>query len=192
MSRFLSRLWRLVYQHRTTGQGAAGGVRDGLALDLHRRTHRTIERVTVDVEQRFHFNTAIAAIMELLNELGRFEARTPADRAVVQELLESVVLMLSPIVPHICHRLWRMLGHARATVDERWPVADETALAADNMEIVVQVNGKVRGRISVPVAAAEDVVRAAALADDNVSRHVAGKSIRRVIIVPGKLVNIVV
>jgi leucyl-tRNA synthetase len=110
----------------------------------------------------------------------------------VQEVLESVVLMLSPIVPHLCHRLWRVLGHVRAVVDERWPEPDRTALAAETLEIVVQVNGKVRGRIAVPAAASEEAVRTAALADDGVARHVAGKPIRRVIVVPGKLVNVVV
>ena len=102
------------------------------------------------------------------------------------------MLLLSPMVPHICHSLWRALGHARAVVDEHWPVADEAALAADTVEIVVQVNGKVRGRVSVPADASEDAVKAAALAEDNVSRHLAGKTVRRVIIVPGKLVNVVV
>jgi leucyl-tRNA synthetase len=192
--RFLRRLWRAVQHHAAAGP--AGEIEisilDARQKALRRALHQTIAKVTDDVGRRYTFNTAIAAVMELLNELGRFEARTPADRAVVQELLESVVLMLSPIVPHICHRLWRVLGHARAVVDERWPAADETALAVESVEIVVQVNGKVRGRISVPMAAPEDVVKAAALAEDNVSRHVAGKPVRRVIVVPGKLVNVVV
>jgi leucyl-tRNA synthetase len=192
--RFLRRLWRAVYQH--AAGGAAGEVEisalDGRARELRRALHQAIAKVTDDVGRRYTFNTAIAAIMELMNELGRFEARTPADRAVVQELLESVVLMLSPIVPHVCHRLWRVLGHARAVVDEHWPEADRTALAAETLEIVVQVNGKVRGRIAVPAAATEDAVRTAALADDGVARHVAGKPVRRVIVVPGKLVNVVV
>jgi leucyl-tRNA synthetase len=130
--------------------------------------------------------------MELLNEVSRFEVETATDRVVVQEALESAVLMLSPIVPHVCHRLWQVLGGSRAAVDERWPAADQTAMVADSIEIVVQVNGKVRGRISVPAAAGPDAVQAAALAEGNVSRHIAGKPVRRVIVVPGKLVNIVV
>jgi leucyl-tRNA synthetase len=209
--RFLRRLWRAAHQHAAGGPVAEVdiGALDARQKALRRDLHRTIAKVTDDVGRRYTFNTAIAAVMELLNELGRFEGavggasapiaakaapttRTPADRAVVQELLESVVLLLSPMVPHICHSLWRALGHARAVVDERWPVADGAALTADSVEIVVQVNGKVRGRISVPVGAADAAVRAAALAADNVSRHLAGKTVRRVVIVPGKLVNVVV
>jgi leucyl-tRNA synthetase len=193
-SRFLRRLWRTVHQH-----GAAGppGEADLHALDarqrgLRRTLHQVIAKVTDDVGRRYTFNTAIAAVMELLNELARFEVRVPADRVVVQEVLESVVLMLSPIVPHICHRLWLALGHHRAVIDEHWPVADEAASAAETLEIVVQVNGKVRGRVTVPAHAAEAQVRAAALAEDNVQRFVAGKPVRRVIVVPGKLVNVVV
>jgi leucyl-tRNA synthetase len=192
--RFLRRLWRVVHQHMAAG--AAGEV-DIAALDgrqkaLRRTLHQVIVKVTDDVGRRYTFNTAIAAVMELMNELGRFEVRGASDRAVVQELLESVVLMLSPIVPHICHRLWRDLGHARAVVDERWPDSDATALAAETMDVVIQVNGKLRGRITVPTGADEATVKAAALADENVSRHVAGKPVRRVIVVPGKLVNVVV
>jgi leucyl-tRNA synthetase len=193
-SRFLRRLWRAVHQH------AQGGPAEEVAIaaledrqrTLRRRLHQAIAKVTDDVGRRYTFNTAIAAVMELLNELGRFEARTAADRAIVQEALESAVLMLSPMVPHICHRLWHVLGHTRAVVDEPWPVADESALTAESVEVVVQVNGKVRGRVTVPVGAGEETVKAAALADENVGRHMAGKPPRRVIVVPGKLVNVVV
>jgi leucyl-tRNA synthetase len=192
--RFLRRLWRAVHQHSGAGpaEEVAIATLDARQKALRRQLHQTIAKVTDDVGRRYTFNTAIAAVMELLNELGRFEARSPADRAIVQEALESVVLMLSPMVPHICHRLWRALGHSRAVVDEHWPAADESALAAESVEIVVQVNGKVRGRITVPVGSGEEAVKAAALADDNVSRHMAGKNARRVIVVPGKLVNVVV
>jgi leucyl-tRNA synthetase len=192
--RFLRRLWRAVHQHAAAGlaEEVAIATLDERQKALRRQLHLTIAKVTDDVGRRYTFNTAIAAVMELLNELGRFEPRTPADRAIVQEALESVVLMLSPMVPHICHRLWHALGHSRAVVDECWPAADESALAAESIEIVVQVNGKVRGRITVPVDAGEEAVKAAALADDNVGRHMAGKNARRVILVPGKLVNVVV
>jgi leucyl-tRNA synthetase len=192
--RFLRRLWRAVHEHAARGPV---GELDMAALeprhrDLRRVLHQVITKVTDDVGRRFTFNTAIASIMELLNEVGRFEARSEADRAVVQEALESAVLMLSPIVPHACHRLWHVLGGTRAVVDEHWPAVDPTALVADTAEIVVQVNGKVRGRISVPAGASQDAVKAAALADADVLRHVAGKAVRRVIVVPGKLVNVVV
>ena len=139
---------------------------------LRRQVHQTLAKVTDDIGRRRTFNTAIAAVMELLNALTRAEAATPADRAVVQEALELAVLMLSPIVPHICHRLWHVLGHDGAVIDERWPQPDPAALVADTREIVVQVNGKVRGRVTVPAAASEADVRAAALADENVQRFV--------------------
>jgi leucyl-tRNA synthetase len=192
--RFLRRLWRMVHEHAAggpTGELPATAL-DPAQRDLRRVLHQTIAKVTDDVGRRFTFNTAIASVMELLNEVARYELRDATDRAIVQEVLESAVLMLAPIVPHICHRLWRVLGGSRAVVDERWPAVDSAALAADSVEIVVQVNGKVRGRISVPASAGEDAVKAAALADANVERHVAGKPVRRVIVVAGKLVNVVV
>ena len=110
----------------------------------------------------------------------------------MRESLEAVVVMLSPIVPHICHALWQELGHESALIDQRWPAFDESALQLELLEIVVQVNGKLRGRVSVAVDAAKDVVAAAALADENVQRFIAGKDIRKTIVVPGRLVNIVV
>ena len=192
--RFLRRLWRAVHDHAASG--ASGevdvGSLDARQKDLRRVVHQTITKVTDDLGRRFSFNTAIASVMELLNDVSRFEARGPADRAVVQEALESAVLLLSPMVPHITHRLWHVLGAATAVVDERWPAADPTALTADSVEIVVQVNGKVRGRVSVAAGAAEEGIRAAALADANVQKHMEGKPPRRVIVVPGKLVNVVV
>jgi len=154
--------------------------------------HQTLAKVADDIGRRRTFNTAIAAVMELLNALNRAEAATPAERAVAQEALDLTVLMLSPIVPHICHRLWNVLGHAGAIIDQPWPRPDPAALVADTREIVVQVNGKVRGRVTVAANAAEAEVRAAALADDNVQRFVAGQPVRKVIVVPGKLVNVVV
>jgi leucyl-tRNA synthetase len=130
--------------------------------------------------------------MELLNAVNRAPASAPADRGVIQEALELMVLMLSPIVPHICHRLWHVLGHAGAIVNEPWPRPDADALEAETREIVVQVNGKVRGRVTVPADASEAEVSAAALADGNVQRFVSDRAVRKVIVVPGKLVNVVV
>jgi len=192
--RFLKRLWRAVHQHAAGGPAGelAIGTLNAAQKALRRLLHQTIAKVTDDIGRRYTFNTAIAAVMELMNEISRFEVRSPQDRAVIQEALECAVLMLSPMVPHICHRLWQRLGHSRAVVDERWPEADLPAMTAESIEIVVQVNGKVRGRISVPADAAESDVRAAALGDANVVRHMEGRSARRVIVVPGKLVNVVV
>jgi leucyl-tRNA synthetase len=193
-SRFLKRIWKAVHAH------AAGGPADAIApagLDqaqqtLRRQVHQTLAKVSDDIGRRRTFNTAIAAVMELLNGITRAETRTPSDRAVLQEALNLTVLMLSPIVPHICHRLWNVLGHAGAVIDQPWPQPDPVALVAETREIVVQVNGKVRGRVSVAATATEDDVRAAALADDNVQRFVGGQSVKKVIVVPGRLVNVVV
>jgi leucyl-tRNA synthetase len=130
--------------------------------------------------------------MELMNKVARFDAETDEDRAVVQEALKAVVLMLSPIVPHICHRLWQVLGHQSAPVDEDWPVVDADALQIETSQIIVQVNGKLRARLELPVGASRQAVEDAALTHENVQRFVADKEIRKVIVVPGKLVNVVV
>jgi leucyl-tRNA synthetase len=196
--RFLKRLWRLVHQHAAGGPAAAvaPAALDETAKALRRAAHQTLAKVGDDIGRRRTFNTAIAAVMELLNAVGRYEVRAgeaaAQDRAVLQEALELATLMLSPIVPHICHRLWRVLGHAGAVIDESWPAVDAAALAADTRELVVQVNGKVRARLTVPAAAGQEELQALALADENVQRFVAGQAIRKVIVVPGKLVNVVV
>jgi leucyl-tRNA synthetase len=192
--RFLKRFWGAVTEHV-----AAGDVPDldPAALDedqkaLRRKTHQTIAKISDDIGRRQSFNTAVAAIMELLNAITRFEDASPQGRAVVRESLEAAILMLSPMAPHICHGLWEAIGHRTALVDESWPEVDEAALAIDTIEIVVQVNGKLRGRISVAADADRDAVAAAALDDPNVQRFVAGKEVRKTIVVPGRLVNIVV
>ncbi|MEW6332060.1 MAG: leucine--tRNA ligase [Pseudomonadota bacterium] len=192
-SRFLRRLWKLVHDH--VRQGPAPKI-DFTALpeaakDLRRQTHQTLAKVTDDIGRRRTFNTAIASVMELLNAVSKFDDASALARAVRQEALEFAVLMLAPIVPHICHALWQALGHPEAAIDVRWPKPDDGALKQDSLEIVVQVNGKLRGRVSVPVQAGEDKVRELALADDAVARHVGGKPVKKVIVVPGKLVNIV-
>ena len=130
--------------------------------------------------------------MELLNAVTRFDDMSDSGRAVVQEALEAVTLMLSPIVQHICHTLWSQLGHETALIDERWPKIDDSALEADLVEIVVQVNGKLRGRVSVAADADNDAIAAQALDDPNVQRFVEGKEVHKTIVVPGRLVNIVV
>jgi leucyl-tRNA synthetase len=127
-----------------------------------------------------------------MNALGRADDASLQGRAVMQEALETVVLVLSPVVPHACHVLWRELGHAGAVVDESWPVPDPAALERDAVEVVVQVNGKLRGRVTVPVGADEATVREAALADPNVQRFMEGRPLRKFVYVPGKLANVVV
>ena len=193
-SRFLKRLWKLVAAHANAGPAPAldtGGL-DDRQRELRRQVHETIAKVTDDLGRRYTFNTAIAAVMELVNALARAGSESPADRALTQEGLEAVVLLLSPIVPHAAHVLWRELGHAGALVDAPWPVPDPTALTRDTVELVVQVNGKLRGRISVPAGAGQAEIEAAALASENVRRFLADKPVRKVIVVPGKLVNVVV
>ena len=149
-------------------------------------------KISDDIGRRYTFNTAVAASMELLNAVTRFDDDSDSGRAVVHEALEAVVLMLSPIVPHICHALWAALGHETALVDESWPQVDEQALEKDMIEVVVQVNGKLRARIVVAADADNDTVSEQALADPNVQRFVADKEVRKTIVVPGRLVNIVV
>jgi leucyl-tRNA synthetase len=193
-SRFIRRLWSAVHSHVRQGPVVPldVGSLDGAARALRRITHQQLSKATDDIGRRRSFNTAIAAMMELTNEVGRFEDTSPQGRAVRQEALEVAVLVLSPIIPHVCHVLWQALGHGGAAIDERWPTVDTAALARDVIEIVVQVNGKLRGRVQVAPDADEESVRQAALQDEQVARFVGDKPVRKVIYVPGKLVNIVV
>jgi leucyl-tRNA synthetase len=191
--RFIKRLWKAVHDH--VAKGAAAPLdRESLNAaqrGLRRQTHQTLAKVTDDIGRRRTFNTAIAAVMELLNAVAKFRVESAQDRSVMQEALEIAILGLSPIVPHVTHALWRALGHSRALIDEPWPSTDAAALAQATLEIVVQVNGKLRSRVSVATDADEATLRAAALADPNVQRFIGAGAVRKVIIVPGKLVNVV-
>ena len=193
-SKFLRRLWRIVREHVEAGPAPALDVNrlDAPGRELRCRIHETIAKVSDDVGRRYKFNTACAACRELVNDVTAFDASTEARRSVVREALESVVLMLSPVVPHICHTLWRALGHREAVIDAPWPVADEAAMSRDVIELVVQVNGKRRGHVSVDAGADREAVEREAQRNDNVARFIGGKPIRKVIVVPGRLVNIVV
>jgi leucyl-tRNA synthetase len=159
---------------------------------MRRQSHQTLAKVADDVGRRHTFNTAIAAVMELLNALGKFPQQSPQDRSVQQEGLQIAVLSLSPIIPHVTHALWKALGGEAALIDEPWPEPDAEALRSSTVQMVVQVNGKLRGHISVAVDADEATIRAAALAEPNAQKFIAAGTVRKVIIVPGKLVNIVV
>jgi leucyl-tRNA synthetase len=193
-SRFIRRLWTAVYEHVSAGAAPplAVDTLDAAQRELRRAAHQALAKATDDIGRRRNFNTAIAAIMELLNSIQRFTDTSPAGRAVRHEALGIAVLVLAPITPHVCHALWQALGHAGALLDERWPSPDPAALVQDTHQLVVQVNGKLRGHITVPAQADEAAVRAAALADEHVRKFVADKPVRRVIVVPGKLVNVVV
>ena len=194
-SRFLKRLWKAVYQHVTS----AGDVPE-LNLEqlsdaqksMRMKLHETIQKVTDDIGRRNTFNTAIAAVMELMNHLSKFKDDSEQGKAVVREVLNAVTLMLAPIVPHITHELWHMLGHDEAIVSSRWPEFDESALVKDSIELMIQVNGKLRGKISVAANADKGAIESAAMADENVQKFIEDKTVRKVIVVPGRLINIVV
>ncbi|NIP73839.1 MAG: leucine--tRNA ligase [Gammaproteobacteria bacterium] len=191
--RFIKRLWAQVYQHVSAGAPPA---LEPASLSpeqkaLRRKVHEIIAKVSDDVGRRSTFNTAVAANMELLNALGRFDDATAQGRAVVQEALEAIVSMLAPIVPHACHALWQALGRGGGIVDAPWPRVDPDALARDTVELVVQVNGKLRGHIRVGAEAPRETIESAALGEANVRRFTEGKTVRKIIVVPGKLVNVV-
>jgi leucyl-tRNA synthetase len=194
-SRFLKRLWRQVFLHVEAGlpQQAldVAALSDGQKA-LRRQLHQALQKVTDDMARRHTFNTAIAANMELINALNKFEDDSANGRAVRQEALESIVLMLSPIIPHACQQLWQELGHDDDIVTAAWPVVDESALVQDAIEMVVQVNGKLRGKFSVAATASKTEIEALVLADENVQRYIDGNPIKKLIVVPQKLVNIVV
>ncbi len=193
-SRFLKRLWKQVSDHceRCAADPAPDdGADDTSCADLRRHIHAAIAKVSDDVGRRYTFNTAIAANMELLNELARFDGRSRAGREAMQEGLEAAVRMLSPVVPHIAHRLWHALGHTEAVIDSPWPQVDASALVRETCEIVVQVNGKLRGRIEMPVGSEREAVEKAARADEQVKRFMDGATVRKTIVVPDRLVNFV-
>jgi leucyl-tRNA synthetase len=191
--RFLNRVWRVVYDNLESigTPGTAPQAAEGAARSLRRLTHRTIRKVTEDIDGRFHFNTAIAAIMELVNGIYTFEQKAEYP-AILREALEAVVHLLSPFVPHIVEELWAALGHEGGIERAGWPSWDDAALVEDEKTIVVQVNGKVRGKVTVSADADEETVRQAALNEANVARLIADKAVRKVVVVPGRLVSIVV
>ncbi|MGZ9704702.1 leucine--tRNA ligase [Pseudomonas sp. GNP013] len=191
--RFLKRVWRLAHAH--VSQGLPGKL-DVAALSdeqkaIRRSTHLAIKQAGQDVGQNHKFNTAIAQVMTLMNVLEKAPQTTEQDRALIQEGLETVTLLLAPITPHISHELWSRLGHNEAVIDARWPVQDDSALVQDTLQLVIQVNGKLRGQIDMPASASREEVEAAARVNENVLRFTEGLTIRKVIVVPGKLVNIV-
>jgi leucyl-tRNA synthetase len=193
--RFLNRVWRMVFDRlddmKAVGEVSSEGL-EGNGKALRRKTHQTIRKVTEDLQDRFHFNTAISAVMELVNTIYQFEAKDEKGKAVVKEAVESVVLLIAPFVPHISEELWMTLGKEGRVAHASWPSYDESATIEDELTVVVQVNGKVRGRITVSPGLSEEEIKIRALADDNVKKHTDGLQVRKVIVVPGKLVNVVV
>lgn len=194
--RFLKRLWKQVYEYLQqevlTDNPAQGNDVDGQLKALRFQLHQTIAKVSDDLGRRHTFNTAIAAVMELMNALGKLEDSSPAARDLMRESLEKIVLLLSPIVPHICHALWHELKPGTELLDQPWPQADSTALVQDEIELVVQVNGKLRGQICIANDAKREAIERMALESSQVQKFIAGKTVKKVILVPGRLVNIVV
>jgi len=194
MYRFLRRLWNQVQKHVAAGPS---GVLDVAALSgdaktLRRQLHETIQKVGDDYGRRLTFNTAIAAVMELLNAASRFTPKDANERALLQELFEAVVLLLNPITPHVSHTLWQQLGRPETVLETlTFPQADAAALVRDSVSLAVQVNGKLRATIEVPSGAAKEQIEAQALAEPNVVKFLEGLSVKKIIIVPNKIVNIV-
>lgn len=190
--RFLRRLWKLTYDLNNAGGAASGQSLNANQKQLRRELHKTIAKVSDDMGRRQHFNTAIAAIMELLNHLQKAPLESEADRQVLAESIDAMVRMLAPIVPHICEQLWQELGHQEPLSFADWPTVDESALVEDEKLIVVQINGKVRAKLTVPADASAEQVEQMAFGEEIVQKHIEGKDIRKKIYVPGKILNIVV
>ena len=191
--RFLRRVWRLAQNH--VNQGVTDALDLASLTDeqkaVRRATHLAIKQSSIDIGQHHKFNTAIAQVMTLMNVLEKAPQATSQDRALLQEGLQAVALLLAPITPHISHQLWQELGHDGAIIDAPWPQVDESALVQDTLTLVIQVNGKLRGQIEVSASASREEVEASARSNESVLRFTEGLSIRKVIVVPGKLVNIV-
>ena len=191
--RFLRKLWKMVHDHLETNVSTPlnSANLNQQQRDLRRKTHETINKVNDDFGRRNTFNTAIAAVMELLNEVAKHGGTENQSIAVRHEALTSAVLLLSPIAPHICHALWQVLGNSESVADANWPSVDEQALVRSTITLVLQVNGKVRGKIEVAADISKQEIEQIALADENVQRFIEGNTIRKIIVVPGRLINIV-
>ncbi|MBD8898123.1 leucine--tRNA ligase [Rhodanobacter sp. DHG33] len=194
MARFLRRFWREVTTHAAQPDHPVvdPAQLNGEQKNLRRQLHETIQKVSDDFGRRHSFNTAIAALMELLNAVNKFTDMSEQGRAVRHEALETMVLLLNPVVPHVSHHLWQVLGHAETVLeDQSWPGVDEAALVRDSLTLAVQVNGKLRGTIEVPANAGKEEAEALALAQPHVAAFLKELTVRKVIVVPGKIVNIV-
>jgi leucyl-tRNA synthetase len=196
--KFLLRVWRLLDRH---AEALALEIRQRVPAelspagrDLRRKVHQTIRRVSDDVEGRMKLNTAVAALMELVNEIYRLEPEVAQGRMrpVFQEALETLVLLLAPFAPHLCEELWARLGRRFSIVDRNWPVADPALAREDEVELAIQVNGKLRARLTLPAGAPQEEVERRALSEPKIVEATTGKKIVKVLVVPGRLVNVVV
>ncbi len=191
--RFIKRVWKLAQETMTAGlvKELDTSTLTSEQKTIRREVHKTIDKVTDDLARRNTFNTAIAAIMELMNKLAKAPLESDADKAIMTEAVQAVVVMLTPITPHLGHDLWQQLGNEGSVEDASWPVADKSAMVEDEKLIVVQVNGKVRGKITVAADAEEELIKELGMADPNVAKFLEEKTIRKVIFIKGKLLNIV-
>ena len=196
--RFLKRLWKAIQEHTDTTSEQGNSVLtdfEGLGeaqQAMRLKLHETIKKVSDDFVRRLTFNTAIAANMELLNSVGKFDDDSATGIAIRQETFENMVLMLSPIIPHLCHQLWQDLGHDSVIIDCPWPQHDEAALVQETIEMVIQVNGKLRGKMQLSADSEKAVCEALAFKNEQVRRYIDDRPIKKVIVVPNKLVNIVI
>ncbi|MEW6571060.1 MAG: leucine--tRNA ligase [Nitrospirota bacterium] len=194
--RFLNRIWGIVYKNRRNIQNSLSRVdyrtlRPG-ASGLYRKTHQTIKKVTTDIEREYHFNTAIAALMELVNEITSFQPETGEDRATFKFAVQQVILLLSPFCPHIAEELWEATGHNPSVIEHKWPEWDEDAAREDTIELVIQVNGKLRSKTLITRGTPDEEMKKIALEDEKIREIAGNKKIKNVIVVKGKLVNIVI
>ena len=195
--RFLHRLWSIVCKNRGNLSSAKSGIAAIAAMQpsaarLYKKTHQTIKKVTTDIEREYHFNTAIAGLMELVNEITAFEPKTEEDWTTLKFSIEQVILLLSPFSPHIAEELWEATGNTPSVFDRQWPTWDDEAAKEETIELVVQVNGKVRSKMMIPAGTPDDEMQKIALEDKKIRESIGGREIKKVIVVRGKLVNIVI
>jgi leucyl-tRNA synthetase len=195
--RFLNRLWGIVYKNQPKIHNPQSTIHNisGLkpsALSLYRKTHQTIKKVTTDIEREYHFNTAIAGMMELVNEITSFEPGSEEEKAVFRFAIEQLLLLLSPFSPHIAEELWVAIGNKPSIFEYSWPLWDEEAAKEEQIELVIQVNGKLRSKVMISVGMSDDEVKKTAFADQRIQEIISEREIQKVLVVKGKLVNIVV
>jgi leucyl-tRNA synthetase len=200
--RFLKRLWGIVYKYRESCPSSVSVLEgsnfssritgNGHGLRLLRKTHQTIRRVTIDIEREYHFNTAVAALMELVNEIASYEPEKEEDWTILRFAIENTLILLSPFAPHIVEELWETLGNKPSIFEHRWPDWDEEIAKEEKIELVIQVNGKLRSRLLIPHSISDVEIKEMALQQGKIKDIVGNKTIKKVIVVKGKLVNIVV
>ncbi|MBI4709677.1 MAG: class I tRNA ligase family protein, partial [Nitrospirae bacterium] len=194
--RFLNRVWGFVYKNRYRTQNSGCKITSTLnlqpsSLSLIRKTHQTIKKVTNDIERDYHFNTAIASLMELMNEAAAFDAATREDSEALLFCIKNIIILLSPFAPHFAEEAWEFSGSRQSIFNEPWPEWDEAITKEDEVELVVQINGKLRGKLTIPAGLNDEAVKERAFLDPKVIEYTKGRPVRKIIVVQGRLVNIV-